>query len=95
MMVHCSGRTILESRYRAAQALEIIFRGKSSHAVSYPEKGINALDALIHFYNSLEAYKTTLRKDAQIPMIITDGGHRANINPDYARGELMDIIWTK
>ncbi len=88
MMVHSGARTVLESRYRAAHSSEFIFRGKTAHAATSPEKGINALDALIQFYNALQAYKLALRSDARIPMIITHGGVRANVIPDVARGEI-------
>jgi len=88
MMVHASSRTILESRYRAARSCEFVFRGKASHAVTSPEEGINALDALIEFYNALKVYQRAVRKDVRIPMIITHGGVRANVIPDVARGEI-------
>ncbi len=88
MMVHCGSRTILESQYKAARSFAFIYRGKSAHAVTSPEKGVNALDALIQFYMQLKTFRLTFRKDAHAPMIITHGGVRANVIPDYARGEI-------
>ena len=88
MMVHSGTRTRLESRYKAARSFEFVFRGKSAHAATSPEKGINALDALVAFYSAVRSYQTTAREDARMPLIITHGGVRANVVPDFARAEM-------
>lgn len=64
--------------------IDIEFWGKSSHAASAPEKGINALDALIMVYNAVNALRQQLTPDVKIHGIITDGGKAPNSIPDYA-----------
>ena len=64
--------------------VDIEFWGKSAHAASAPEKGVNALDALILTYNGINALRQHLTKDVYIHGIITNGGQAPNIVPDYA-----------
>ena len=64
----------------------IEFFGRSAHASGTPDKGINALDALILAYSSINAYRQHLRPDGRIHGIITHGGDAPNIIPDYAAG---------
>ena len=68
--------------------VDIEFWGKSAHAASAPEKGVNALDALILTYNGINALRQHLPKDAMIHGIITNGGSAPNIVPDYAAAKL-------
>lgn len=64
--------------------VDIEFWGVSSHAAAAPEKGINALDALIMVYNAINALRQQLPDDVRIHGIITDGGKAPNSIPDYA-----------
>lgn len=64
--------------------VDIEFWGKSSHAAGSPEKGINALDALIQTYNSINALRQHLPDDVRIHGIIVNGGKAPNSVPDYA-----------
>jgi len=65
------------------------FYGKPAHASTYPDKGINALDAVILTFNNINALRQQLREDVRVHGIITDGGKAANIIPDYARAEFF------
>ncbi len=60
------------------------FFGKASHASGAPEKGINALDAIIQVYNASNALRQHLTDDVRIHGVITNGGAAANVVPDYA-----------
>lgn len=64
--------------------VDIEFWGKSAHAASAPEKGVNALEALILTYNGINALRQHLKKDMMIHGIITNGGSAPNSVPDYA-----------
>lgn len=72
------------SRSLACAPVEIAFRGRASHAASAPEKGINALDAVIAVYNGINALRQHLPDDVRIHGIITHGGDAPNIVPEYA-----------
>lgn len=59
------------------------FFGKTSHAASEPENGINALDAQIMLFSALGLLRQQLRSDARVHGIIKEGGVAANVIPDY------------
>lgn len=62
------------------------FIGRSAHASGSPDRGINALDAMVSAYASINAVRQHLRPDGRIHGIITHGGDAPNIIPDYAAG---------
>ncbi|NLY45669.1 MAG: M20 family metallopeptidase [Tissierella sp.] len=68
----------------ANDPVDVEFFGKSSHAAGAPEKGINALDAIIQVYNGSNALRQHLTDDVRIHGVITNGGEAANVVPDYA-----------
>lgn len=70
----------------ACAPVSIEFFGRAAHAASMPERGINALDALILTYNGINALRQHVTSDVRIHGIITDGGKAPNMVPDYARG---------
>ena len=71
----------------AIDAIQFAFTGKTAHAASSPEMGINALDAVINTFNNINALREHVRSDARIHGIIRKGGEAANIVPDYAVAE--------
>ncbi|MHA2206409.1 MAG: M20 family metallopeptidase [Candidatus Thorarchaeota archaeon] len=85
MMFHpSSGYTLVGRRGLALTEVNIEFHGKSSHASAVPEKGINALDAVIQTFNGINALRQHIKSTARIHGIITHGGVKPNIVPDYA-----------
>lgn len=68
----------------ANDPVDVEFFGKASHAAGAPEKGINALDAIIQVYNASNALRQHLTDDVRIHGVITNGGAAANVVPDYA-----------
>ncbi len=71
----------------AVKTLAFAFTGRAAHAAAEPEKGVNALDAVIQTYNNINALRQHTRPDVRIHGIITHGGQAPNIVPDYARAE--------
>ncbi len=69
----------------ALEPVQFEFFGKTAHAASSPEKGINALDAAISTINNINAMREHVRSDSTIHGIIVEGGKAANIVPDYAK----------
>lgn len=68
----------------ALDALRFEYTGKPAHAAASPHEGINALDAVITLFNSINALRQQTRSDARIHGIIDNGGKAPNIIPDYA-----------
>ncbi|MDI6916416.1 MAG: M20 family metallopeptidase [Thermoplasmatales archaeon] len=84
MMLHPNTKNIVERKTLAVKELKIRFKGKSAHASGEPEKGINALDAVIQTFNNINALRQHLTEDVRIHGIITNGGLKPNIVPDYS-----------
>jgi amidohydrolase len=83
MMFHPSALTIPGKGMLGRIKFKIEFFGRSAHASGSPDKGINALDAMIQTYNSISAFRQHMRPDGRIHGVITHGGDAPNIIPDY------------
>jgi amidohydrolase len=59
------------------------FFGRTAHAASAPEVGLNALDALIAAYTNISLLRQQMTDDARVHGIITHGGDAPNVIPDY------------
>ena len=75
----------LETLSLAMNSLEFDFHGFPAHAAQNPEKGINALDAVIIMFNSVNAMRQQLPQSARIHGIITHGGTATNTIPEFAQ----------
>lgn len=87
MMAHPNAITEESGTSLALNALKFQFFGKTAHAAAFPEKGINALDAVILLFNGINALRQHLTSDVRIHGIITAGGDAPNIVPDYAEAK--------
>jgi len=63
------------------------FFGKAAHASSWPWHGINALNAMIQLFVSLDQLRQQVRPEARIHGVITKGGEQANIIPEHTAAE--------
>jgi amidohydrolase len=57
------------------------FSGAPAHQMT-PWAGRNALEAVIHLFNNIDAARTTMRPEARIQGVITEGGAAPNVVPD-------------
>ncbi len=87
MMVHPSGRNLIARKSLTVHHVTIQFYGKAAHASSWPDAGINALDAVILTFTGVNALRQHLRDDVRIHGIITHGGDAPNIVPKFAAAE--------
>ena len=81
--IHPLGRNLKSGVTTALDAWQVDFYGRSSHAGVSPEKGINALDAAVHFYEMIGFEKQYL-KDTNIYGVFVDGGVKCSVIPDHA-----------
>lgn len=84
MIVHPDTRNMSTQEALACATLEVEFYGRPAHAASQPHKGINALDAMILAFTSINSLRQHVRSDARIHGIITDGGQAPNIVPAHS-----------
>lgn len=85
MMAHPSFKDAESINTIAMRCLCIEFHGKTAHASAAPQEGINALDAVINFFNLMNAFRQQTKPDARLHGVILDGGVAPNIIPDYTR----------
>ncbi|MGD6969124.1 M20 family metallopeptidase [Rossellomorea vietnamensis] len=84
LMVHPLNSYVKSGSSLAMDAIQFEFFGKPTHAAASPQDGINALDAVIGTFNSINALRQHILPSARIHGIITEGGKAANVTPDYA-----------
>lgn len=89
MMMHPRDRTYLDRGSLAVTPFEVEFFGKPAHASSSPETGVNALDAVIQVFNSINALRQALKPNTRMHGVITHGGDAANVIPEYTSASIL------
>jgi len=84
MLAHPDAEFYQSGASLALEAVEFTFRGKTAHAASSPEKGINALDGVILTFNAINALRQHILPSARVHGIIVEGGKAPNVVPDLA-----------
>jgi len=84
LMVHPAVVNMGDIGSLARTYFDVEFFGQSSHAAASPEKGVNALDAIILTFVSINALRQHVPDDVRIHGIITHGGDAVNVIPEYA-----------
>ncbi len=83
MMMHPNIVNLSSDGTMAIDSWQVEFDGRSSHAGTQPEDGINALDAAVHFY-SLIGFEKQYLKDTNIYGVFADGGEKCSVIPAHA-----------
>lgn len=86
LMVHPAGVDLATMPCLAIAELEATYFGVAAHASAMPERGVNALDALVLAYQAVAALRQHIRPTERLHGIITDGGQAPNIVPERAAG---------
>lgn len=94
IMMHPSTENLVGRGGRATVKFDIAFHGKGCHSAG-PEKGINALNALILLFNAIDNLRPLLPTDANINGVILDGGKACNVIPDYAHAQFSVRVRTQ
>lgn len=95
MIVHPDGETRASGSSSALYPIRFIYKGKTAHAASCPEKGINALNSVIQLFNGIDALRQHVTPDVRMHGIITKGGVAANIVPDESIADFYFRASTK
>jgi amidohydrolase len=89
LMFHPGDHNEADPVSSAREGIDVHFQGKASHAAAAPEQGIDAVQAVVNFLTLINSMRATLRKDANIHSIITDGGQAPNIIAEHASVRLQ------
>lgn len=83
MMVHPSPTDNATPVSLANAYFEVHYHGKEAHAAAFPERGINAADAMTVAQVALGLLRQHIRSTDRIHGIITKGGEAPNVIPAY------------
>ena len=84
LICHPASETTFGGTSYATHPLQITFIGKPAHVADPEYHGINALDALVEFYQKLKELEKTFTQPYILGKIITQGGTAPNIIPEKA-----------
>jgi amidohydrolase len=86
LMIHPAGVNLANMPCIAMAELEVVFHGQAAHASAMPERGVNALDAMMLAYQGISALRQHIAVDERVHGIITDGGQAPNVVPERTAG---------
>lgn len=99
LMVHPGARTRIYGSGLGMRHLEVTYHGREAHASAAPQRGINALDAVIAGYQAIAALRQHTLPSDRVHGIITDGGQAPNVVPGrasahfYVRSAEVDSLY--
>jgi amidohydrolase len=89
IMTHPGTRDGCVARALACAELRVDYTGREAHAAAQPERGINALEALIIAFNAINSLRQHMRRTARVHGIIVDGGEAPNIVPGHSAASFL------
>lgn len=84
MMVHPNAYETAYPRLLAAAQLRVDMHGRAAHASLFPDRGVNALDALVLSYLGVAMLRQHLPPGDRVSGIVVSGGQAVNVVPDRA-----------
>ncbi|MDA8401150.1 MAG: M20 family metallopeptidase [Actinomycetota bacterium] len=89
MMVHPASFDTTDISCLAVSHIQVSYTGEEAHASAFPERGVNAADALTIAQVSIGLLRQHLRPKDQVHGIVTLGGSAPNVVPKHAQGQFM------
>ncbi len=86
MMVHPAPVDVAEARPFAVEHSHISFHGKAAHAAAYPERGVNASDAITVAQVAIGLLRQQLPPSVRVHGMVTNGGEAPNAIPERTEG---------
>lgn len=87
LIIHPADNNSIGGTSYATHPLKVTFHGRPAHVASSTDKGVNALDALVLFYQGLQSLRQTFTQKTILAGIITNGGLAPNIVPEEAEAK--------
>jgi amidohydrolase len=89
IMTHPGTRDSVMAKALACAELRVEYHGREAHAAAQPERGINALEAMIIAFNAINSLRQHIRRTARVHGVITDGGQAPNIVPGHSAASFL------
>lgn len=86
MMVHPAAVEMDAMPGSAISMFDVSYRGTPAHAGAYPERGVNAADAMTVAQVAIGLLRQQTTSADRIQGIVTEAGSAANVIPDASRG---------
>ncbi|MCC6848095.1 MAG: M20 family metallopeptidase [Deltaproteobacteria bacterium] len=83
MMVHPAPVDVVEQPFLACAQFEVRYTGKEAHASAFPERGVNAADALTVAQTAIGCLRQHIRQTDRVHGIVTHGGDAPNVVPAH------------
>jgi amidohydrolase len=83
MMVHPAPLDLVEPATLAFQQFDVHYHGKTAHASAFPERGINAADALTVAQTAIGLLRQHIRPTDRVHGIVLRGGEAPNVVPAH------------
>ena len=87
MLLHSANDTVVNDISYSRTDLMVHFYGKESHAATWPEEGISALNPIIDLFNIVNSMRLELADQGKILGVIRDGGKSPILIPDHCSAE--------
>jgi len=87
LMAHASDMRRAHRLFLGNRKFEFTFQGRAAHAAAYPERGVNALDAVILLFNGVGLLRQQLPVSVRVHGIISEGGRAPNLIPERAQAQ--------
>jgi amidohydrolase len=88
MMAHAAAEDSVGGSSLAMCQWEVFYEGFPAHAAAAPEKGVNALDALVVAQTAIALARQQLPAGSIVSLIVAEGGSAVNVVPDRARASV-------
>lgn len=95
LMIHPGNATYPTIDTLAVDVLDIKYYGKSAHASENADEALNALDAMISYFNGVAQLRQHIKKSQRVHGVILDGGKAANIIPDFTHARFYTRATTR
>jgi amidohydrolase len=89
MMVHPAPFDVVDPAIIACSMFEVRYTGKEAHASAFPDRGINAADALTVAQTAIGLLRQHIKQTDRIHGIITKGGDAPNVIPAHTAAKYI------
>ncbi len=89
MMVHPWPTDVATPNIIAVNQLEVTYTGREAHAAGFPQRGLNAADALVIAQTAIGLLRQQLLPTDRVHGIVTRGGDAPNIIPAHTTALFM------
>ncbi len=91
MMAHASDMRRAHRLFLGNRKFAFTYHGRAAHAAAYPERGVNALDAVIALFVAVGLLRQQLPAGVRVHGVVREGGQAPNVIPERAAAE----IWVR